>query len=257
MEIFGATAAVLHLAGVAIGAVYDVLKDSMEMRVFLEESQKEVNIATVILDALKAEPTLQNHPEATKGAREIMMIAKAIEMELATSNDAGRGVADIARTLVSENKKKLALERSIEKLTASKNNLSFTIGIVNIGLSSEINRKLQELVTRSVPSAESVNRPMTSRTIVDNIATSRGIMLNAPILNSQAGYGLDQQDNYAHIDQVTIRGNQATDRGFMLNYANTLNNLNELAVGFLGKIYDDVDLEIKAQGEGEDVARVT
>ena len=202
-------------------------------------------MTTIIIQALNHEPKLQEDPAASAAVKKIGAIAKAIEKELDASNVSSSGrrrrIADAAGQLVNGRKKKSTLQKLIIQLNTYKSDLNASIALVNVNLATKIDEEVKRFVARLEREDHVAGPGPTSRTITGNRASGRSVMSNAPLIGSESGNELDKVDNWGNINHVTISDNESSGSSLMMNYAQTLTNLDHLADNVLAKVRSGID----------------
>ncbi|RYP05332.1 hypothetical protein DL764_003877 [Monosporascus ibericus] len=240
LEIFGATLAAVQAALQVIRAIHGVISDAKEIRTSLEEHQRQLDMTTIIIRSARAEPAIQQHRGAMDATEEIGTIALAVQKHLTSMSGNGR-FTEIAGQLVKGRQRKEILGRLMSQLSDRKDDLTAFIGIVNVELAQKLTKQLEQLTIqpRGAPSLEGSR--FRSRVITNNKAGGRGVMLNGPVIRGDEQ--LDKEDNWKDIDHVLIDGNEVKDSGFMVNYANTIDNLKAVANDVLSKVRGEVEGE--------------
>ncbi|KAI1139617.1 hypothetical protein F5Y05DRAFT_411805 [Hypoxylon sp. FL0543] len=220
------------------------------MRSTLEEHQKQLTIAALIIKAAHAEPALKQDPGALKATEEIGTTAQAIEKHLKSMSGSGR-FTEIASNLVKGKQKKEVLNRLMGQLSRRKDDLIAFIGIVNVDLSQRLTDQLQQLLAKPggmtglEGGSKTPDSRYRSRIITNNTARGKGFMLNGPAVRGDKE--LDKKDLWEDVDYLLIDGNQVEDSGFMINYATTLNNLKAIADDVLSKVQREVAVDMAGQ----------
>ncbi|KAF4998183.1 hypothetical protein FDECE_11860 [Fusarium decemcellulare] len=230
-DIFGAVLASLDVSIRLVRAIHDAVGDAKDLPTVLASHRKELYLTRAIVDSARAEPELQQHADITRAVEEIGVSTIAIQKHLDSLGGRSQ-FKEIAHQLFKGGKESKTLITLTDHLSRRKDDLMALIGVLNVTIARRLEARLQE-VADLYTSAE---RRHTSRRIMNNSASGRAFMINAPVVS-----GPSDKDPFEHIDEVVVDNNTATDDAIMLNYATTIDILNRLADEFVRKIRGQVE----------------
>lgn len=228
LEISGTVLTFLDATIRIVKSVHDAVADAKDLPAVLASHDKEIAAVKAVVASVCKEPGLQNDANVTDAVKSIGAGALAVQKHL--SSLGGRSqFQEIGHQLLRGTKDRETLNKLMQNLSNAKDNLLALISIFNVGISSQIEEKMTEIL--NLPTGGLTDQRETKRIITRNEVSGRGFMMNAPVVSSGSGENL-----WKDIYEVRIEDNKAADQGVMLNHPATIQILEQMANNVLAKI---------------------
>lgn len=226
-----------------LGSVHDALQNAKELPAILEGYKKELEVCAIIVNNVQGEPALQNS-NMELAIINLGACVGALEKQLQSMDKGRKGARAIAYQLVHGSRDKDAIGNLMSRLGRAKDSLTALISVGDAGKLRNLGVQLEQASLAS-PNATTAGAA-SSRVIRDNETSDSAFMLNAPVIRN--GANVDLWRDIAHVE---VMRNTASGSSHMINYANSIENIEYLSNLFLEEERKRVEL-IEASKKSKD-----